>query len=82
MLIERKADISVEFKNGVIITGKITYVDLNFNINLIDLAINTAKYPHFVNYYNQNGLKSIMIRGAGIRHIHLPFNENDITLLQ
>ncbi|KAM3145729.1 U6 snRNA-associated Sm-like protein LSm2 [Paramecium bursaria] len=66
-LIEKSETVTVELKNGLQITGQITYVDQNLNFNLLNPEVpNQIEQPQFVS------LKNTFIRGSNVRYIHIP----------
>jgi len=76
-LIDRNISIKVELKNGVELSGTLTYFDHTLNLYLDNPVVSDPeKYPQFLS------LKTCFIRGSTVRYIHLPPNELDLEIIQ
>ncbi|KAF4728886.1 U6 snRNA-associated Sm-like protein LSm2, partial [Perkinsus olseni] len=66
-LVDSGAQVTVEMKNDVQITGTLQAVDQYFNVKLKNISINNPEqYPHLLS------LRNCFIRGSVVRYIHLP----------
>ncbi|CEM21438.1 unnamed protein product [Vitrella brassicaformis CCMP3155] len=76
-LVERNAQVTVELKNDLCITGTLHSVDQYLNVKLNNVTVNDPeKYPHLMS------VKNCFIRGSVVRYVHLPPSEVDTELLQ
>ena len=76
-LVEQRAQVTVELKNDVAITGRLQSVDQYLNVKLADVSIeNPEKYPHLVS------LKNCFIRGSVVRYIHVKPESINVEKLQ
>ncbi len=76
-LVESRADVKVELKNDLQISGRLQSVDQYLNVKLSDVRIeNPDKYPHLVS------LKNCFIRGSVVRYIHMNKQSIDIEHLE
>lgn len=72
-----KPNLTVELKNGVILTGTLHSVDQFLNIKLSPVSVvDGDKYPHLL------GVTSVFIRGSVVRYVGLPKEAVDTELLQ
>ncbi|KAF4677728.1 U6 snRNA-associated Sm-like protein LSm2 [Perkinsus chesapeaki] len=66
-LVDNGAQVTVEMKNDIQITGTLQAVDQYFNVKLTNITINNPEqYPHLLS------LRNCFIRGSVVRYIHLP----------
>lgn len=76
-LVESRADVTVELKNDLQISGKLQSVDQYLNVKLSDVRIeNPQKYPHLVS------LKNCFVRGSVVRYIHMNKGAVDVEQLE
>ncbi|CAH2450911.1 Lsm (Like Sm) protein involved in RNA processing [Komagataella phaffii CBS 7435] len=71
--------ITVEFKNNVEITGTLKSVDQYLNLKLDNIQYISDEDNEFPHLF---GVKSLFIRGSGIRYIHIDPSSVDTNLLQ
>lgn len=72
-----KPNLTVELKNGVILTGTLHSVDQFLNIKLSPVSVvDGDEYPHLL------GVTSVFIRGSVVRYVGLPKEAVDTELLQ
>jgi U6 snRNA-associated Sm-like protein LSm2 len=83
-MVDRGVAISVELKNGVIIQGKLSYVDKHLNFNLYDINVDIKKYPQFVRRSRLTKItqKTCFIRGSTVMYVHIPPSEMDTDLVE
>lgn len=74
--------ITVEFKNGIEVTGTLRSVDQFLNIKLESIDNSSTKDADCSPLPYLASVNTLFIRGTGIRYIHLPKNAVDTTLLQ
>lgn len=78
-LAEKKAPVTVELKNDLLISGLLQSVDRFLNIKLNDITVaSPEKNPHLLS------VRNVFIRGSVVRYIHLPsrdVNVADLTSL-
>lgn len=76
-LVESRAEVTVELKNDLQISGKLQSVDQYLNVKLSDVRIeNPQKYPHLVS------LKNCFVRGSVVRYIHMNKAAVDVEQLE
>ncbi|SIO73828.1 U6 snRNA-associated Sm-like protein LSm2 [Babesia microti strain RI] len=75
-LVEKNAQVTVELKNDLEITGTLHSVDQYLNIKLSNIsANNTDKYPHLA-------IKNCFIRGSVVRYVYINKKDIDFDELQ
>ena len=81
--------VTIELKNDLEITGKLTNVDSSLNVSLSNISVsNPEKYPQLVIIIliliikNQLSSKTCFIRGNTVRYIHFNKKEVDLDLLE
>merc|ERR1711879_997547 len=76
-LVDRNAQITVELKNDICITGTLQSADQFLNFQLANISVTDPdRYPHLLS------VKSTFIRGSTVRYVHLPAHEVDTDQLQ
>eukprot|EP00386_Alphamonas_edax_P005471 GDKI01017639.1.p2 GENE.GDKI01017639.1~~GDKI01017639.1.p2 ORF type:complete len:101 (-),score=43.65 GDKI01017639.1:177-479(-) len=76
-MVEKNAQVAVELKNDLQISGTLHSVDQFLNVKLNNVSVNDPeKYPHLLS------VKNCFIRGSVVRYIHLPAAEVDQQQLQ
>ncbi|CAY71701.1 Lsm (Like Sm) protein [Komagataella phaffii GS115] len=68
-----------QFKNNVEITGTLKSVDQYLNLKLDNIQYISDEDNEFPHLF---GVKSLFIRGSGIRYIHIDPSSVDTNLLQ
>lgn len=75
-LVERNAQVTVELKNDLCISGTLQSVDQFLNLKLSNVSVNDPdRFPHLLS------VKNSFVRGSVVRYIHLPAHEVDVDLL-
>jgi small nuclear ribonucleoprotein (snRNP)-like protein len=57
---DRSVVLSVELKNGLVIQGKVSFVDKHMNFNLYDINVDLEKYPQFVDLCDPGGHEELL----------------------
>lgn len=69
------AVITVELKDGTVITGNLVSTDTSLNVRLGNVIVDETKFPQLA------GIKTMFIRGNWIRYIDLSAAHVDLGLL-
>ncbi|KAK1938420.1 putative SNRP core protein,putative [Babesia divergens] len=71
-LVEKNANVTIELKNDLQLTGKLHSVDQYLNFKLSNVTANdTERYPHLLSVVN------CFVRGSVVRYVF--FNPSDIN---
>lgn len=69
-------NITVELKNGLVMSGKLLSCDVFLNIKLSDVTIEDLE-----NFKGLSGIATLSIRGSCVKYIKLEKDENSIASL-